>query len=190
MILIRHGESEFNVHFSKTRRDPGIRDPALTELGRRQIEAAADIVAARFADRARRIVTSPYTRTLQSAAILADILGLPVEIDAAVGEHAFFTCDIGTPRRDLRETWPHLDFDHLDEEWWPVREEEPDVDRRALAYRARMAADDAWPETLVVTHWGFIRSLTGERVPNAAILRLDPTLPRPEGVEVVSVPDV
>ena len=31
MILIRHGESEFNVVFNKTRVDPGIPDPALTD---------------------------------------------------------------------------------------------------------------------------------------------------------------
>lgn len=190
MILIRHGQSEFNVRFAETRQDPGIRDPALTALGRRQIEAAAAIVADRFAGRARRIVSSPYTRTLQSAAILSDILDLPIEIDPSVGEHAWFTCDIGTPRQDLEAAWPHLDFGGLTEEWWPVREEEPDVDRRALAYRARMAEDTAWPETLVMTHWGFIRSLTGERVQNATVLRLDPTAPHPTGVEVVSVPDV
>ena len=41
MILIRHGQSEFNVIYGKTRVDPGIRDPKLTELGRRQALAAA-----------------------------------------------------------------------------------------------------------------------------------------------------
>ena len=33
MILVRHGESHFNVHFNVTREDPGIVDPGLTELG-------------------------------------------------------------------------------------------------------------------------------------------------------------
>jgi broad specificity phosphatase PhoE len=31
MILLRHGQSEFNLHFSVTRRDPGIADPKLTQ---------------------------------------------------------------------------------------------------------------------------------------------------------------
>jgi hypothetical protein len=30
----------------------------------------------------------------------------------------------------------------------------------------------------VVSHWGFIRALTGLKVPNAAVLRIDPTRPR------------
>jgi broad specificity phosphatase PhoE len=40
MILIRHGESEFNVIYKKTRVDPGIRDPKLTNLGYRQVNKA------------------------------------------------------------------------------------------------------------------------------------------------------
>ncbi len=34
MLLIRHGQSEFNVVYSVTRQDPGIRDPKLTVEGR------------------------------------------------------------------------------------------------------------------------------------------------------------
>ena len=41
LVLLRHGQSEFNVHFAKTRIDPGIEDPALTEIGRAQARAAA-----------------------------------------------------------------------------------------------------------------------------------------------------
>ena len=33
----------------------------------------------------RQLVTSPYRRALQTAEILADILKLPVEIDATIG---------------------------------------------------------------------------------------------------------
>lgn len=190
MILVRHGQSEFNVRFAQNPVDPGIRDPHLTEIGRRQIAAAAAFIAETHRDGLRRIVASPYSRTLQSAAILADALDLPVQIDADIREHAHFTCDIGTTRTDLLTQWPHLDFGHLDEEWWPGPEQEHEVDRRAIAYRQRMAATEDWPEALVVTHWGFIRSLTGHRVKNATVLRLDPTLPHPAGAEVVCVPDV
>ena len=40
VILIRHGQTEFNRVVSVTRRDSGIRDPHLTDLGRRQAAAA------------------------------------------------------------------------------------------------------------------------------------------------------
>ena len=76
MILLRHGQSEFNLHFSATRRDPGIKDPRLTPLGHSQAEAAAEALAG--AREIRRIVVSPYTRALQTAAPLARRLGLPV----------------------------------------------------------------------------------------------------------------
>lgn len=186
MILIRHGQSEFNVHYAATRTDPGIRDPHLTEEGRRQVAVGARLIAERYRGRLRRIVASPYSRTLQSAAILADALGLPVSVDARIGEHAHFSCDVGTDRSGLQAAWPDLDFSQLAEEWWPTREEEHQVDARARAFRTAMASDPAWEEVLAVSHWGFIRSLTGLRVPNAAVLSLDITAPHPQGATLVS----
>jgi broad specificity phosphatase PhoE len=56
MILLRHGQSEFNLHFGATRRDPGIIDPRLTDLGHAQAREAA----AQLADQdIRRIIVSP-----------------------------------------------------------------------------------------------------------------------------------
>ena len=37
MIVMRHGESEFNVVYGRTGTDPGIRDPKLTARGRDQV---------------------------------------------------------------------------------------------------------------------------------------------------------
>ena len=45
MILLRHGQSEFNLHFTATRRDPGHLDPRLTALGHDQAEQAAEQLA-------------------------------------------------------------------------------------------------------------------------------------------------
>ena len=49
MILVRHGESHFNVHFNVTREDPGIVDPGLTKTGRDQALAAAEVHGALLA---------------------------------------------------------------------------------------------------------------------------------------------
>jgi broad specificity phosphatase PhoE len=46
MILLRHGQSEFNLHFTATKRDPGIVDAPLTDLGHAQAAAAAEELAA------------------------------------------------------------------------------------------------------------------------------------------------
>ena len=40
MLLVRHGQSEFNAAFTLTRVDPGIPDPELTPVGRLQAEEA------------------------------------------------------------------------------------------------------------------------------------------------------
>lgn len=190
MIFVRHGESEFNVVYRKTQQDPGIRDPKVTARGARQIQASARYIADHFPKRFSQIVTSPYTRTLQSSKIIADILDLPIHVDALVGEHAYFTCDIGTPVSALKEAWNDIDFDHLDEEWWPQNEQDHHVNTRASTFRAKMAVHPQWDATLVVSHWGFVRSLTGLSVQNATIVQVDPTRPHPEGGEVVWVPDV
>jgi hypothetical protein len=37
-----------------------------------------------------------------------------------------------------------------------------------------MAGNEDWGRIAVVTHWGFIRSLTGTEVTNGELLRFDP----------------
>jgi broad specificity phosphatase PhoE len=172
MILLRHGQSEFNVVYSATRRDPGIRDPALTVEGRRQ---AAETARALAGHGIRRILASPYTRALETAAIIAETLDVRIAVDPLVGERAAFACDVGTPASHLAQRWPGIPLTHLDEEWWPALEEhETRLRERCARFRARMLADGSRQDLLVVTHWGFIRGLTGQQVKNATWLRYDP----------------
>jgi broad specificity phosphatase PhoE len=173
MILVRHGQSHFNVHFGATREDPGIIDPGLTEVG---------IAQAREAGRAllgydiRRIVASPYSRTLETAELIAEQLDLPVTVDPLVRERAYFTCDIGSPRTHLATRWPAFEFGDMTERWWPDMETESELFERCTRFRAAVSVLEDWPHMLVVTHWGFIRGLTGQEVTNAAIVSYDPTL--------------
>lgn len=177
MILLRHGQSEFNLHFTATRRDPGIHDPRLTPLGHSQAEAAA---AALAGEGLERIVVSPYTRALETAAPVARLLGIPVFVNPIVRERYAFSCDVGSPASDLARAWPHHDFGHIDEVWWPQMEEPADgIIARANLFRAEMAAMPDWRHTLVVSHWGFILSMTGTSAMNGTWLRCDPTLPPP-----------
>ena len=64
MILVRHGQSHFNLHFSATRQDPGIVDPGLTAEGVDQARQAG-VTLERYD--IRRILVSPYSRTLETA---------------------------------------------------------------------------------------------------------------------------
>ncbi|MBN9563962.1 MAG: histidine phosphatase family protein [Alphaproteobacteria bacterium] len=178
MILLRHGQSEFNLHFTATRRDPGIHDPKLTELGHAQAEAAAEALAS---ERISRIIVSPYTRALQTAAPVARRLGLPVFVNPVVRERYSFACDIGSPRTELEAAWPDHDFTAIEEVWWPsVDEPGASIIGRAALFRAEMAALPDWSDTLVVSHWGFILCMTGQSVMNGNWLRCDPTAPAPE----------
>lgn len=177
MILLRHGQSEFNLHFSATRVDPGIVDPRLTPLGHQQAEAAVDELAG-FG--ITHIIASPYTRALQTAAPFARRLQLPVLINPIVRERYAFVCDVGSPASQLARDWPAHDFSHLDEVWWPAIEEPSgSVQDRAALFRAEMAALPHWANTLVVSHWGFILSLTGESVMNGCWRQIDPNSPQP-----------
>lgn len=175
MILIRHGESEFNAVFNRTRRDPGIADPRLTDQGRRQVRRAAAAIR-RDGHPIRRLITSPYTRALETAAILAEELALPVEVEPIVHEHACWTCDIGTPASALAARWPALDFSHIDEIWWPENEPHESVHRRCTAFRVKASQLGDWRHVGVVSHWGFIRTLTGREAKNAEVVSFDPTL--------------
>ncbi|HYF09611.1 MAG TPA: histidine phosphatase family protein [Acetobacteraceae bacterium] len=180
MILLRHGQSEFNLHFSATRRDPGIVDPRLTELGHQQAEQAAEAMAGLDI---RRIVVSPYTRALQTAAPLARRLGLRLTVTPTVRERYAFTCDIGRPVTELALEFPDLDFSHIEEVWWPAEEEPADqVLGRAALFRAEISALDDWAHTIVVSHWGFILAMTGQSVMNGQWLHCDPTAPAPAEV--------
>lgn len=175
MLLIRHGQSEFNAVFSRTRVDPGIPDPRLTELGKAQaLEAAAALAG----HGVRRLIASPYTRALETARIIAAELGLAISVDPLVGERAAFHCDIGSPPAELKRRFPDLDFDHLGDPWWHDHvglgrdETEDEIVARGMRFRARALGLADRGDVAVVTHWGFIRALTGYEAKNAEIVRL------------------
>jgi broad specificity phosphatase PhoE len=195
VLLIRHGQTEFNRVFSVTRQDPGIRDPHLTDQGRRQAQAVAGVLVP---FNLGRLITSPYARALETAGIIAEHLRVPIRVETLIAERFSFICDIGSPLAEVRACWPDLSFDLLPDPWWPQAEEtEEMIWHRSQSFRLRMAGEP-WPQIGVATHWGFIRALTGLKltglkltglkVPNGAVLRIDPT--RPGGKpELLFVPE-
>ena len=180
MILLRHGQSEFNVHYSATRRDPGIIDARLTEYGHVQATEAAQRLAEQPIS---RIIVSPYTRALQTAEPIARRLNLPILVNPIVRERYAFACDVGTPRTELQRAWPDVDFSTIEEIWWPpVEEPAASIQDRAALFRAEMAALGDWSDTLVVSHWGFLLCMTGQSVMNGECLRCNPLDPAPRDI--------
>jgi broad specificity phosphatase PhoE len=177
MFLLRHGQSFFNLHFTETRKDPGIEDPELTPLGHEQAVAAAAALAAR---RITRIITSPYTRALQTAQPVLAKHQVPVVVMHEVRERTAFVCDIGSKPAQLAARFPQYAFDHLPEVWWQDgRESTQATVARADSFRAMMAGRDDSETTLLVSHWGFILALTGTSLQNGDILEYDPAMPAP-----------
>jgi broad specificity phosphatase PhoE len=82
LILMRHGETAWN----RERRIMGDLDVPLTEEGRAQCAAAAELLATFAID---RIVTSPLARAAESAAIVAERLRLPTSSDPRLVEVRF-----------------------------------------------------------------------------------------------------
>lgn len=98
IVLARHGQTAAN-------RDAllvGRIDPPLTELGLAQ---AARLAGALASSTAVRVVASPLTRTVQTATVIAESLGLPVETDERIIEMDYGAWD-GTPLAEVPiETW-------------------------------------------------------------------------------------
>ena len=169
MIFVRHAESQWNSHFGPTRIDPGINDPALTAIGAQQARSAQEMLD-QF--EISRIITSPYTRTLQTAHVLCEKCRVKVEIDPRVGERRVFSCDIGSKASDLKTRWPDVDFSNLPEIWWsPLIESMQTFEARCHDFLQEMSHDSQAKTTLVVTHWGFIRATTGRAVANAEFVQ-------------------
>jgi broad specificity phosphatase PhoE len=83
LVLIRHGESEGNRDRCFTRTP----DVPMTPVGHEQVRAAAEWVARRC--RPSAIVTSPFRRARETAAIVAARLGLAVQVEEDLRERSY-----------------------------------------------------------------------------------------------------
>ena len=79
LIIIRHAESEWNT----VGRYQGLLDPELTERGRKQAQALAEELSK---EHISKVYTSPLKRTYQTAQIISERLGVPLQEDRRVIE--------------------------------------------------------------------------------------------------------
>ncbi|NYV77592.1 histidine phosphatase family protein, partial [Streptomyces sp. UH6] len=84
-VLLRHGETPLTPQ--KRFSGSGGTNPSLSEAGREQARRAAGLLAARGTVQA--IVSSPLARTRETAAVVADRLGLDVTVDEGLRETDF-----------------------------------------------------------------------------------------------------
>ena len=81
--LVRHGEPDYSEIDTKVYRDFGAHMCPLTEKGRDQIKETAKDSRLQKAD---IIITSPYGRALQTAAILSKELGVDIVVETDLHE--------------------------------------------------------------------------------------------------------
>jgi probable phosphoglycerate mutase len=73
-LLQRHGDTEANEeNIFRSRLDPSLNDKGI-----KQAEAAAKNIAKHYGDEVKKVVSSPMLRSLQTADIIAEELGLEV----------------------------------------------------------------------------------------------------------------
>ena len=153
-LLLRHGQTELSVQ----RRYSGRGNPALTDLGRRQAEAAAQYLAQNGGIAA--VITSPLQRAYDTATAAAKALGLDVSVEEDLIETDFGTWegltfgeaaerDPGLHRRWLRDTTiPPPDGESFDS-----------VAQRVRRAQARIIVEHAGETVLVVSHVTPIKTL-------------------------------
>ncbi|KUI23147.1 acid phosphatase [Mycobacterium sp. IS-1496] len=146
-LLLRHGQTELSVE----RRYSGRGNPALTELGRRQADAAAAYLAARGGIDA--VVSSPLQRAHDTATAAAKTLGLDVTVDEDLIETDFGAWE-GLTFGEASQRDPELHGRWLrDTSVDPPGGESFDtVAHRVRRARNRIIADHGAATVLVVSH--------------------------------------
>jgi 2,3-bisphosphoglycerate-dependent phosphoglycerate mutase len=150
-ILVRHGESVGN----RDRRFTTSHLSPLTELGCEQAQTAARWIAERF--KPDLVVVSSYLRAHQTGAIIAEHLGLPLEVEHDLRERHMGLL-AGQPYGLLTED--HT-FDRSRYWLWRPPGGEDFVDVRARAGRVldRLAQLHRGRELVVVSHGGVMTAL-------------------------------
>jgi broad specificity phosphatase PhoE len=151
LILVRHGESEGNRTATFTRTP----DVPLTELGEEQAREAGERILGSF--RPTRIVASPFRRAQQTAALIAEVLGLGVDTEHDLRERDFgafagrpYDSIFADPTFDAARRW----------EWRPENGETlVEVSDRVVPAARRIAAAAADQDTVVVSHGGVMLAL-------------------------------
>ena len=167
LVMLRHGQTEFNAGS----RMQGQLDTELSDLGRDQAVAAAEVLAKR---QPLLIVSSDLRRALDTAVVLGERSGLPVEVDTRLREThlgdwqgmTHLEVDVAAP--GARLAWRNY------APWAPHGgESRVDVAQRGMPLVAELFADQTeWgtdePErpVVLVAHGGLIAALT------AALLKL------------------
>ena len=83
MVFVRHGEPDYTYVGNKGYAGHGLSFAQLTEVGMRQAEEVSHDIRL---DNSEIIIASPYTRALQTAAIISKNRNLNIEVELDLHE--------------------------------------------------------------------------------------------------------
>ena len=145
LYLVRHGETDWN----QQRRIQGLTDIPLNDTGRMQAHATGRLLARRRWD---GVFSSPLSRALETAEIVAGELGLPVpQTIGALVERNYGDAE-GMNFVDIERKYP-------DRASVPGQESREDVVARVLPALHELAAAHPDQALVVVSHGGAIRAV-------------------------------
>ncbi len=103
-------------------------------------------------------------------------MGLGIQVEPLAGERSVYSCDIGTPLKQLRAKWPKVDFSHMEsEQWWPDNgESHGHLINRVASFQSKWRDVFLAGRVALVSHWYFLNHLTdGYDFENGEVLRHD-----------------
>ncbi|MGB3231436.1 MAG: glucosyl-3-phosphoglycerate phosphatase [Mycobacterium sp.] len=167
LVMLRHGQTKYNAGS----RMQGQLDTDLSDLGREQAVAAAEVLAKR---QPLLIVSSDLRRALDTAVALGDRSGQPVSIDTRLRETHLGDWQ-GMTHLDVDDIAPGARLAWRDDARWAPHGGESRVDVAARSMPLMRELVEGQPEwggdepdrpVVLVAHGGLIAALTG------ALLRL------------------
>ncbi|MDP9166832.1 MAG: histidine phosphatase family protein [Actinomycetota bacterium] len=164
LVLLRHGQTEYNAG----NRMQGQLDTDLSELGREQAAAAAEVLAKR---QPLVIVSSDLRRALDTATALAERSGMPVSVDTRLRETHLGDWQ-GLTHFEVDDTAPGARLAWRDDARWAPHGGESRVDVAArsiplveellatLGEWGSVEAGESDRPVVLVAHGGLIAALT------------------------------
>jgi broad specificity phosphatase PhoE len=162
LVMLRHGQTEYNAGS----RMQGQLDTDLSELGREQAGAAAEVLAKR---QPLLIISSDLRRALDTAVALGDRCGQPVNIDTRLRETHLGDWQ-GMTHTEVDAVAPGARLAWRDDARWAPHggESRVDVAERSLplvqelvTQQPEWGGDEAERPVVLVAHGGLIAALTG-----------------------------
>ena len=173
LLALRHGATAYTLE--KRFSGSGGDDPGLSDLGRAQVELAADLLSAELP--VDVVLTSPLRRARETADLVAHRLGdLVVKVEDDLREMAFGEWD-GLTFEEVKFRWPDELASWLAEPTVAPPGGEPleSVARRVRSLQARLLARYAGQTVLLVSHVTPVKLLVRDalRAPLEVLFRME-----------------